>query len=296
MEIEIEDDKGIRMDNQTSTDILSPAMIAEKTVSTGIQKANYSTFKTFLLAFMAGIFVAFGSLIATTATSGAKDILPYGLIRLITGLTFSFALMMVLIAGSELFTGNILLVMAILEKKLTWMKMIRNWGVVYLGNLVGSIFMAAMVFGGGQYLQGHGIVGLNVLNIAETKTSLGWMQALILGVLCNLLVCLGVWMASSGKTTTDKILAVIPPITVFAAAGFEHSVANMYFIPMGLLVKHFGTPAFFVSIGQVPSDFSHLTIFNFLFNNLLPVTIGNIIGGGVFIGVFYWWVYLRKEN
>ncbi len=138
-------------------------------------------------------------------------------------------------------------------------------------------------------------LGANILAIGESKSSLGFLQAIMLGILCNMLVCLAVWLTYSGRTTTDKILAIIAPIACFVAAGFEHSVANMYFIPAALLVKNFGSPAFFLSIHKVPTDFPHLTVQNFLLGNLLPVTIGNIIGGGVFIGLSYWFLYLRNK-
>jgi formate transporter len=284
------------MEQTPGVEIISPAVMAEKAVNTAELKAGYVPLKTFLLAIMAGMFVATGGLVSTTTTSGTADMLPYGIIRLVAGITFSFALMMVLISGSELFTGNILLVMACLSKRISWGSMLKNWVLVYIGNLVGSLMLAGMVFAGKQYLNGHGLVGVNILTVAESKTSLDWVQAFWLGVLCNFLVCLGVWMAYSGRSTIDKMVAVIPSITAFVAAGFEHSVANMYFIPIGLLVKNFGSNAFFEMIGKTPAAFPHLTVSNFLFQNLLPVTLGNIVGGGFFIGVMYWWIYLYRKQ
>ncbi len=284
------------MEQPSGIEIIAPAKMAEKAVFSAEQKSQNAPWKTLLLALLAGMFVSTGGLISTTATSGTADLLPYGVIRLIAGFTFSFALMMVLISGSELFTGNVLLVMACLSKRITWIDMLKNWVLVYIGNLAGSLALAGMVFAGKQYLNGHGLVGLNILIVAESKTSLEWMQAFWLGVLCNFLVCLGVWMAYSGRSTIDKMVAVIPPITAFVASGFEHSVANMYFIPMGLLVKYFGTDTFFDVIGMTSGSFPHITINNFLFNNLLPVTLGNIVGGGFFVGVLYWWIYLYKKQ
>lgn len=283
------------MIEHTNIDIYLPPEMAEKAVAASIKKADAPASKLFLLAVLAGLFIGVGGMISTTATSGAKDFLPYGIIRLVTGLTFSFGLMMVIIAGSELFTGNLLFIMAYLGKKVSFLSMLRNWGIVYLGNFVGSMFLAVLVFLGRHQAMGNGLIGLNILNIAEVKTSLGFSQALVLGVLCNFLVCIAVWMSYSARSTTDKVLVVIPPITAFVAAGFEHSVANMYFISVAILVKYFGGSAFFNLIQKTPADFPHISISNFLIGNLLPVTLGNIIGGGLFVGAMYWFIYLRKQ-
>jgi formate/nitrite transporter len=277
------------------TDFYPPHTMAGKAVLIGIKKANLSGGKMFSLAVLAGLFVATGAYFSTTVTSGWKDLLPFGIMRLVSGLTFATALIMVLVAGSELFTGNMLMVMAFLEKKISLWQMVRNWMIVYLGNLTGSVLMAALILLGKHYSLGKGVVGLNILTIAESKTSLGFVQALVLGILCNFLVCLAVWMTYSARTTTDKILAIIPPITAFVAAGFEHSVANMYFIPVGLLVKQFGGDTFFEAIGKTAADFPHLTLWNFLMANLLPVTLGNMIGGILLVGAIYWFIYLRRE-
>jgi formate/nitrite transporter len=171
----------------------------------------------------------------------------------------------------------------------------RNWIIVYIGNFVGSLLTVAIVFLGKHYLSGHGVVGLNILNIGESKTSLGFLQAILLGIMCNAAVCMAVWLTYSARSTTDKILAIIPPITAFVAAGFEHSVANMYFLPIALWVKYGAGSSFFEMIQKTPSDFPHLTLYNSLIGNLLPVTIGNIIGGSLMVGWVYYFVYLRKK-
>jgi formate/nitrite transporter len=220
--------------------------------------------------------------------------LPYGVTRLLTGLVFTVGLILVIVGGAELFTGNTLITMAFASKKVTVMQLLRNWVIVYLGNFAGSVLTAYIVFLGKQYSFGNGAIGLAALNIGESKTALGFVQAVALGIMCNALVCMAVWMCYSARTTTDKILAIIPPIATFVAAGFEHSVANMYFIPLALFVKGSGDGKFFEAIGKTAADFPHLTWGNFFVANLLPVTIGNIIGGALMVGLIYWFVYMRK--
>jgi formate/nitrite transporter len=172
--------------------------------------------------------------------------------------------------------------------------MLRNWSIVYAGNFVGAIATAVMMLLTRQYTFSGGAVGLNVLNIASAKCGLGFVQAIALGILCNALVCLAVWLCFSARSTTDKILSIIFPISAFVAAGFEHSVANMYFIPIGLLVKATAPPEFWAAIGKTAADYANLTWSNFFIANLLPVTIGNIIGGSVMVGLVYWFIYIRK--
>ncbi|NJN96829.1 MAG: formate transporter FocA [Anaerolineales bacterium] len=249
-----------------------------------------------LLAVLAGAFIALGAIFATTVTAGAADMLPFGIIRLLNGLTFCLGLILVVVAGAELFTGNNLIVMAWADGRVSSALLWRNWAIVYVGNFVGSIATAWLIFYSGQYGFGSGSIGLNILNIANSKVSLDFMQAIALGIMCNALVCLAVWLCYSARSTTDKILSIIFPITAFVAAGFEHSVANMYFIPIGLLVKA-GAPAhFWETIGKTAADYPNLTWSNFFIANLLPVTIGNIIGGAVMVGLVYWFVYIRKRQ
>lgn len=274
-------------------DAFPPPAMAVKAIETGVTKAALDSISTFLLAILAGAFIAMGAIFATTVSAGGAG-LPYGLVRLLSGLAFSLGLIMVVVAGSELFTGNNLIVMAFLSGKTSLGQLVRNWGLVYAGNFVGATLTAYLMFLSGQYTFGSGAIGLTALNIGEAKTSLGFVQALALGIFCNALVCVAVWMCFSARSTVDKILAIIPPIAAFVAAGFEHSIANMYFIPIALFVKTMGTPRFFESIGKTPADFPHLTWSNFFIANLLPVTIGNIIGGAIMVGVMYWFIYLRQ--
>jgi formate/nitrite transporter len=214
----------------------------------------------------------------------------------IGGLTFCLALILIVVAGAELFTGNNLIIMAWADRRISFAQVLRNWLIVYVGNFVGSIATVALIFVGRQYTFGQGIVGATLLTIGESKSSLDFTQAIALGILCNGLVCLAVWLCYSARTTTDKILAILFPITGFATAGFEHSIANMFFIPMALFIKQGADGSFWAAIAASPADFPNLTWANFWIANLLPVTIGNIIGGSLMVGIVYWFIYIRKSE
>jgi formate/nitrite transporter len=272
-------------------DALLPSEIAERAAAVGVKKAGMGVINTFILAVLAGGFVAVGALFSTVATAGTGGVLPYGVIRLIYGLAFCLGLILIVLAGAELFTGNTLITMAWASGKVTTRALFRNWTIVYIGNLAGSLVTAALVFISGEYRFGEGVIGKAMLNIAAHKVELDFVQAVVLGILCNALVCIAVWLTLGAHTTTDKILAILFPISAFAAAGFEHSIANMYFIPMGLLINQFD-PVFAAASGI---ELVHLTLSGFL-ANLVPVTIGNIIGGVVMVGGVYWFVYLREQR
>ena len=186
--------------------------------------------------------------------------------------------------------------MAWASHKVSTKRLLRNWGIVYLGNFIGAAVTAVLVFPGQPLLNGSGAIGLTALNIANSKASLTFLPAVASGILCNGLVCLAVWLTYSARSTTDKILAIVFPITAFVAAGFEHSVANMYFLPFGLLIKGFAPASFWELIGKTAADYSQLTWGAFFLKNLLPVTIGNIIGGGVLVAAVYWVAYLWKSK
>src|SRR5688572_29792264 len=285
-------------ENSIRIDALMPAEMAERAETVGVKKAGLDFWTMFLLSVLAGAFIALGAVFSTTATAitpgGAA--LPFGVGKVLGGLVFSLGLILVVVAGAELFTGNNLIIMAWASGKVTTAQLLRNWIIVYVGNFVGSIATALLMFLSGQYTFGSSAIGLNILNIADAKANLGFVQAIVLGILCNALVCLAVWLTFSTRTTTDKILAILFPITAFVAAGFEHSVANMYFIPVGLFVKG-GAPAeFWSQIGKTAADYSGLTWSGFFLNNLIPVTIGNIIGGTVMVGVVYWLIYSRRRQ
>jgi formate transporter len=277
-------------------DAFLPPEMAAKAEIVGVSKAAMEPQKTFLLSILAGAFIAMGAIFAITVTTGADGHLSYGITRVLGGLVFSLGLILVVVAGAELFTGNNLIVMAWADGKVSLKQLLQNWTIVYVGNFVGSIATVVLVFVAGQHTFGGGLVGLNMLAIAEAKTGLGFGQAIALGMLCNGLVCLAIWLCLSARTTTDKILAILFPITAFVAAGYEHSIANMFFIPMGLFVKAGAAAEFWLAIGSSPADYPHLTWDNFFLANLLPVTIGNVIGGSLMVGLVYWFVYVRGRR
>jgi formate/nitrite transporter len=284
------------MSNEIHIDALLPAEMARRAELTGVRKSEAPALTLLSLAVLAGAFIALGAIFATTVTAGTSSAWPYGVTRLLAGLVFCLGLILVVVGGAELFTGNNLIVMAWANKKVTTYALLRNWTIVFLGNFIGSIGTAALVFFSGQYKFGGGAVGQTALNIANTKVHLGFVQAIALGILCNALVCLAVWMTYSARSTIDKIAAIIFPISAFVAASFEHSVANMYFIPIGLLIKDFD-PTFTAKIvADTGLDLTGLTWGTFLFNNLLPVTIGNIIGGAVLVAAIYWSIFLRNKD
>jgi formate/nitrite transporter len=251
----------------------------------------------FVLAMLAGAFVALGGVFATSTTAGFTQAgWPVGLQKLIGGFVFSLGLILIVIGGAELFTGNTLIIMAWAGRKVTTLLLLRNWSIVYAGNFVGSVLTALLVFWAKQYTFGSGQIGLQALSTANGKVSLEFGQAIALGILCNGLVCLAVWLTYSARTVTDKIMAIVFPITAFVAAGFEHCVANMYFLPLALMIKQGAPASFWESVGKTAADYPLITWQGFLFNNLLPVTIGNIIGGTLLVGVVYWFVYLRPAK
>ncbi|HWQ83629.1 MAG TPA: formate/nitrite family transporter [Anaerolineales bacterium] len=271
-------------------DALLPAEMARRAELLGVRKSEMKLSNMLGLAVLAGAFIGLGAAFATTISAGTSGAWPYGVTRLLTGLVFCLGLILVIVGGAELFTGNNLIVMAWASRKVNTSALLRNWTIVYLGNFVGSIATALVIFFGKQYTFGGGAIGTSALAIANSKVHLDFIQAIALGIMCNAMVCLAVWMSYSARSVTDKILAIIFPISGFVAAGFEHSIANMYFIPIGLFIKQFD-PAFAANSGL---DLSGLTWGSFLVNNLLPVTIGNIIGGGGLVAIVYWYIFLRE--
>jgi formate transporter len=272
-----------------SFDALPPRAMARRAEEVGYAKAGMSAANTFALSVLAGAFIAMGAIFATTVTAGGSS-MPYGVSRLLGGLAFSLGLILVVVAGAELFTGNNLIVMAWASKKVSTAQLLRNWAIVFAGNFAGAIATAGILFVGKQYTFGKGAVGEQALSTATAKTGLGFVLASALAAFCNALVCLAVWLSYSARSVADKVLAIVPPIAAFVASGFEHSVANMFFIPMGLFVK---SDSAFVTQHPVPGV-EHLTWGRFFAANLLPVTIGNVIGGAVMVGAIYWFVYLRE--
>jgi formate transporter FocA len=281
---------------EPTLDALLPPEIAHKAEEIGVKKASMDAISTIVLAILAGAFIALGAIFATTVTAGASGNLPFGVVRLLAGLVFSLGLILVIVGGAELFTGNNLIIMAWASGRVSGAGLLRNWGLVYLGNLLGALGTAALVFVGGQYQFGRGAVGRAALDIADAKVHLGFLEAVALGILCNGLVCLAVWLSYGGRSTTDKILAIVPPIAAFVAAGFEHSIANMYFLPIALLIRAGAPDSFWLTIDKTRDDYPDLTWTNAIVGNWLPVTLGNIIGGVVLVGGVYWFVFLRKKG
>ena len=279
-----------------SIDSLLPADMARRAELLGVKKAEAPFLRFFSLSVLAGAFISLGAMFATTmATGGAA--LPYGVNRLLVGLVFCLGLILVIIGGAELFTGNNLIVMAWANKKIKTSALFRSWGIAYFGNFIGSLGTVALVYLSGQYYFGGDVkIGYTALSIAAAKAGLDPVKAFFLGLLCNALVCLAVWMSYSARTTFDKIAAIIFPITGFVAMGFEHSIANMYFIPIGLAIKYLD-PTFTAKFVEATSaNLDKLTLANFFVNNLIPVTIGNIVGGAVFVAGIYWMIYLKDSN
>jgi formate/nitrite transporter len=288
-------------------DALLPQEMATRAEYLGVRKAEMPFIKVFMLSVLAGAFISLGAIFATTVGAGGMAVassdgtiafntgLPYGLTRLLMGFVFSLGLILVVVGGAELFTGNNLIVMAWANGKVTGRALLRNWAIVYLGNFVGSIGTVILMFFTRQYTFGTNSVGITALKIGVAKVEFTFLQAIALGILCNALVCLAVWLTYSARSTLDKILAILFPITAFVAAGFEHSIANMYFIPYALFIKDFD-PNFVSTVGDKVAHLDLLTWQAFLFSNLIPVTIGNIIGGAVLVAAVYWAIFLRPDQ
>jgi formate/nitrite transporter len=272
-----------------SLDALLPPEMAKRAEEIGVRKASMDAITLLALAVLAGAFIALGGVFATVALSGAEAA-PWGATRVLAGLVFSLGLILVVVGGAELFTGNTLIVMAWAGGRIGTPALARNWALVYAGNFVGALSIAGAMAIAGTHHAGGGAFGVTALRIAADKLRLDFGQAVVLGILCNVLVCLAVWLALSARTTADRILAVVPPIAAFVAAGFEHSVANMYFVPLGLFLAAVD-PAFVAARGLEGLSWSA-----FLGRNLLPVTLGNLIGGAVLVGGVYWFVYLRGRS
>ncbi len=288
-------------------DPLLPAAVAARAEQGGVKKASTDTLTLLVLAVLAGAFISFGAIFGTTVGAGSISVvaadgsmqfstgLPYGITKLLVGLAFSVGLILVLVGGAELFTGNTMIVMAWANRKVSTGDLLMNWVIVFFGNFVGAFLTAGLMFYTTQYTFGGGSVGLSALNVAHSKAALDFVPAVALGIMCNALVCLAVWMCYGARTTLEKIFAIIPPVSAFVAAGFEHSIANIYYLSVALFIKVGAPETFWASIHKTPADFPALTWENFLIGNLLPVTIGNIIGGSILVGAVYWFVYLRRR-
>ena len=271
----------------------TPKEIAARVETICISKSMTDPLRVFVLALLAGAFIGLGATFFTLVTYDVSIAVNQGLMRLVGGLSFCLGLILVVVAGAELFTGNNLLVMAYMDKKITFTQLMKNWSIVFVGNFIGALGLVVLIYLSGHWLTGAGAVGAKALIIAESKLNLSFLEAFSRGVLCNILVCLAVWLCFAGHSVTDKILAILFPITAFVALGFEHSVANMYFVPAGMLAQL--EPQVVQLAEQIKPglEITSLTLSNFLLNNLLPVTLGNIVGGSLFVAMIYWFLYLR---
>ncbi len=268
-----------------------PKSIAETVAdSVGVAKATSPWFSLFVLGIMAGAYIGFGALFSMSATFDMAQHFGIGMKKIMAGGAFSIGLMLVVIAGAELFTGNNLMVSSVFTGRITLRKMLAKWGIVYVANFIGSIILVLLFFYSDLWKTGGGALGMAAVKTANAKVHLSFGVALVRAIGCNWMVCLAVWMAMSSRQTIGKIFAILFPITAFVAMGFEHCVANMFFIPTGILLSHW---AHVVPAGIDPAS---ITWGSFVFNNLIPVTIGNIIGGAVFVGLGYWGAYLRPSR
>jgi formate transporter len=272
-------------------DLFGPSEIAALVETRGVAKANAPALTTFVLGILAGAFIGLGAVLSTTITAGST--LGYGPTKWLAGLGFSVGLILVVIGGAELFTGNNLISMSFVSRHITLKRLLRNWVIVYAGNLVGALSIVGMVFAAQWWKQSSGAVGAAALATAAAKTSLPFGVVFFRGILANALVCLAVWLATAGRSVIDKVLAIMLPISAFVAAGFEHSIANMYFIPIGLLIKN--KPGLATTAALSTSQMSSLDMRGLLIN-LAGSTLGNIVGGAVLVGLVYWFVYLRSAR
>lgn len=273
-----------------SIDAYKPNEIAKRVEQMSISKSAIDPVRVFALSLLAGAFIAFAAVFYTIVIHDSS--LNVGITRLLGGLVFCLGLILVVVAGAELFTGNNLLVMACVEHKISFKQLMQNWTIVFTGNLLGSLGVVLLIYFSEHWLINGGAVGAKAVTIANSKVNLSFSVAFSRGILCNALVCLAVWLCFACHSVTDKIFAILFPITGFVAMGFEHSVANMYFIPAGLLAQTNPDIMQLINVNTT-QDLSHLNLVGFLFN-LFSVTLGNIVGGSFFVGMVYWFIYLRE--
>ena len=277
------------MDTETSktTCMVSPAEMSQIGEDVGVYKASKRQILSFFSAIPAGAFIALAFVFYTTTQTGNVGA-SWGLTKLVGGIVFSLGVIMVVVCGSELFTSSTMTTVARASGRISTFQMLRNWVVVYCGNFVGAIFIVLVILFSGQTMAANGQWGLTILNTAQHKIHHMWFEAFCLGILCNIMVCIAIWMTYAGKTLTDKAFIMILPIALFVASGFEHSVANMFMIPMGIVTAHFSSPEFWQAINIDPQQFADLDLYHFVVKNLIPVTLGNIVGGGCCIALTLW--------
>lgn len=271
-----------------------PPEMALACETAGAVKAGRDGLALIVLGALAGAFIAFGALFMTVVLTGSGE-LPWGVSRLLGGLVFSLGLILVIVGGAELFTGDSLMIVACASRRISVPALLRAWTLVYAGNVVGAVGTAALVFLAGQHGFAGGMVGRTALAVATAKAVLPTTQLFVLAVLCNVLVCLAVWMSFGARSVSGKVLVIVPPVAAFVAAGFEHSIANLYLLPYALAIKAWAGPAFWAAIGQAADAYPALTVANAL-HNIVVATAGNLVGGSLMVGAVYWFVYLRRRD
>ena len=272
------------------SDTFKPPEIAKTLSDSCVTKVKCKWTNLAILGFLAGAFIAFGAELSIMSTVGTAAVLGTGLTKVIAGSVFSVGLMLVVIAGAELWTGNNLMVISTCDKKFGISSLLYNWSIVFSFNFIGAVFIALTMWGSGLWKTGDFQWGITATSIAVNKVNLSFVEAFLRGIGCNWLVCLAVWIAVSSKDTIGKIFGIFFPIMAFVASGFEHIIANMFFIPMGLFLKN--EPSIMGNVTNIDS----LTWGNMITNNFIPVTLGNLVGGAFFVGFLYWWVYLKKDK
>ncbi|MGF1748362.1 formate transporter FocA [Vibrio cionasavignyae] len=274
--------------------LFSPVEMMAEAEKFALSKAKKTSGMTMSLAIMAGAFIGLAFLFYITVTTGSADA-GWGMSRFAGGLAFSMGLILIVICGGELFTSSVLSSISWANKQITFGKMLSVWGKVYVGNFIGAMFLLLIVSAAGLYQMDNGQWGLNALNIAQHKLHHSWVQAFALGVLCNLLVCLAIWLTFSSANAMTKAAMTILPVAMFVSSGFEHCVANMFMVPLGIVIQNFAPAEFWASVGVSASQYADLTPFHFVSNNLVPVTLGNIVGGAVLVGLANWSIYRRPQ-
>ncbi|WP_267330062.1 MULTISPECIES: formate transporter FocA [unclassified Gilliamella] len=282
------------MSNDKLVDSFSPVQMTQIAEELGNYKVNKNPTSTIVSAILAGVFISIAFVFYITATTGTSTV-AFGLAKLVGGICFSLGLMLVVCCGTDLFTSTILTILPKMTHKISWIKMFRNWILVYIGNFIGAILFVGIIWFSGQYMVANGLWGLNVLQTADHKLHHTFIEAVFLGLLANLMVCLAAWMSYAGRSLLDKMLIMVLPVAMFVASGFEHSIANMFMIPMGIVINNFASPEFWTTVGISPDSFKALTVEHFIVNNLIPVTIGNILGG-LLVAIPNWALHLRKPH
>jgi formate/nitrite transporter len=273
-------------------DALLPKQMAKLAEQTGTEKAKQDALSLLVLSLMAGAFIAFGATFAAAVMAGGAGEAPAGLTKLAGGLAFSLAYVLAIVGGAELFTTNNLMVMAWAHKRLTTLNLLRAWNIIFVGNFLGATLTGVLLILAGQHAELSGGVGAELLDSARRINDLGVMDALLLGILGNTLLCLGVWLTYSARSTTDRILALTPPVAAFYVLGLEHAIAVMFYLPTAAVIGAIGDASFWAAIEQPSVD---VNVNGFL-RVLASVTLGNILGGGVLVALVYWFVYLRPKR